>query len=205
LVGFGTAICGSSAIAALAPRVAKNKEDVGIAMAVVNLFGSVGMVVLPLVLVELDLDTRQMGLLIGGTLHSVGNVVGAGYAIDNAAGEAATTIKLARVAMLSPALILFNYLVNRDEARGWREHIRLPWYLWGFIGITVLTSLVTFPQPLLETMEMAGKLALTIALAAIGLKVSFRDLFLSGRKGLGFGLIVFAIQVALVVLLSVFQ
>ena len=203
LVGFGTAICGSSAIAALAPRVAKNTEDVGIAMAVVNLFGSVGMVLLPLLLVRFDLDTKQLGLLIGGTLHSVGNVVGAGYSISDGVVEAATTIKLARVAMLSPALILFNYLVNRHEARGWREHIRLPWYLWGFIGITVLTSLVTFPQAMLSAMGTAGKLALTIALAAIGLKVSFRELYVSGRKGLGFGLIVFAIQCGLVALLMI--
>jgi uncharacterized integral membrane protein (TIGR00698 family) len=128
LVGFGTAICGSSAIAALAPRVAKNKEDVGIAMAVVNLFGSLGMVVLPLVLVRFDLGTNELGLLIGGTLHSVGNVVGAGYAISDGVGEAATTIKLARVALLSPALILFNYLVNRAELKSWRQHLQLPWY-----------------------------------------------------------------------------
>ena len=201
LVGFGTAICGSSAIAALAPRVAKDKEDVGIAMAVVNLFGSVGMIVLPLVLVKFDLSTTQLGLLIGGTLHSVGNVVGAGYAINDGVGEAATTIKLARVALLSPALILFNYLVNRDEARSWREHVQLPWYLWGFIGITVLTSLVSFPVPFLDAMETGGKLALTIALAAIGLKVSFRELYASGRKGLGFGLIVFVIQLLLVAVL----
>jgi len=201
LVGFGTAICGSSAIAALAPRVAKNKEDVGIAMAVVNLFGSVGMIALPLVLVKFDLDTTQLGLLIGGSLHSVGNVVGAGYAMDNAVGEAATTIKLARVALLSPALILFNVLVNRGEARNWREHLQLPWYLWGFIGITVLTSVVSFPSAFLEAMETAGKLALTIALAAIGLKVSFRDLYRSGRKGLGFGLIVFVIQLVMLVVL----
>ncbi len=203
LVGFGTAICGSSAIAALAPRVAKNKEDVGIAMAVVNLFGSVGMVVLPLLLVRFGLDTTQLGVLIGGTLHSVGNVVGAGYTISDGVGEAATTIKLARVALLSPALIVFNYLVNRDEARGWRAHIRLPWYLWGFIGITILTSLVPMPPALLDVMATAGKLALTIALAAIGLKVSFRELYVSGRKGLGFGLIVFAIQFGLVALLMV--
>ena len=61
-------------------------------MAVVNLFGSVGMIVLPLVLVKFDLSTTQLGLLIGGTLHSVGNVVGAGYAINDGVGEAATTI-----------------------------------------------------------------------------------------------------------------
>lgn len=201
LVGFGTAICGSSAIAALAPRVAKNKEDVGIAMAVVNLFGSLGMVLLPLLLVRFDLDTKQLGLLIGGTLHSVGNVVGAGYTISDGVGEAATTIKLARVALLSPALILFNYLVNRAELKSWKQHLQLPWYLWGFIIITVLTSVVPMPPTLLAVMDTAGKLALTIALAAIGLKVSFRELYVSGRKGLVFGLMVFAIQFALVAVL----
>lgn len=198
LVGFGTAICGSSAIAALAPRVARNNEDVGIAMAVVNLFGSLGMVVLPLVLAGRGLTDAQLGLLIGGTLHSVGNVVGAGYALSDGVGEAATTIKLARVALLSPSLILFNYLVHRHEARNWREHMRLPWYLWGFLGITLLGSVVALPAALLDAMGTAGKLALTIALAAIGLKVGFRELLTSGRKGLGFGLLVFVLQVALV-------
>jgi len=203
LVGFGTAICGSSAIAALAPRVAKNKEDVGIAMAVVNLYGSVGMIVLPMVLVRFTLGEPQLGILIGGTLHSVGNVVGAGYALSDGVGEVATTIKLARVAMLSPALILFNYLVNRREVRGWRAHLQLPWYLWGFIGITVLTSVAPMPAALLDAMDLAGKLALTIALAAIGLRVSFAQLFRSGRQGLLFGLVIFGVQFALLLLLMV--
>ena len=198
LVGFGTAICGSSAIAALAPSVARNKEDVGIAMAVTNLFGSLGMIVLPMVLMRFELEPAQLGLLLGGTLHSVGNVVGGGYAISPEAGEAATTIKLARVALLSPALILFNYLVNRGQVLRWQDHFRLPWYLWGFMAITLLTSLVALPAALLAVMATLGKVVLTIALAAIGLKVSFAELFHSGRKGLGFGLIVFAIQFALV-------
>ena len=197
LVGFGTAICGSSAIAALAPSVAKNKEDVGIAMAVTNLYGSLGMIVRPMVLMTFDLSTTQLGLLLGGTLHSVGNVVGAGYAMDSAVGEAATTIKLARVALLSPALILFNYLVNRGQVLRWQQHFRLPWYLWGFLAITLLTSLLPLPAEFLHTMGTVGKVVLTIALAAIGLKVSFRELYLSGRKGLGFGLVVFVIQVGL--------
>lgn len=198
LVGFGTAICGSSAIAALAPTVAKNKEDVGIAMAVTNLFGSLGMIVLPMMLMRFDLAPAQLGLLLGGTLHSVGNVVGAGYAISPEAGEAATTIKLARVALLSPALILFNYLVNRGQVLRWQEHFRLPWYLWGFLAITLFTSAVALPAQLLAVMGTLGKVVLTIALAAIGLKVSFAELYTSGRKGLVFGLLVFAIQFGLV-------
>ncbi len=198
LVGFGTAICGSSAIAALAPSVSKDNTDVGVAMAVINLFGSIGMVAMPIVLMEMDLNTAQMGLLLGGTLHSVGNVVGAGYAMESAVGEAAITIKLARVALLSPALILFNFLVNRAHAKSFKEHLRLPWYLWGFIGITALTSLVAFPSIFLDAMGSIGTVSLTIAMAAIGLQVSFRGLFRSGRRGIGFGLLVFAIQIALV-------
>jgi len=198
LVGFGTTICGSSAIAALAPSITKNKEDVGISMAVVNLFGSVGMIAMPFVLLKLDLNPAQMGLLLGGTLHSVGNVAGSGYAISNEVGEAAITIKLARVALLSPAIIFFNFLVNKNSAGNWKEHFSLPWYLWSFIGITVISSFIHFPPSFLGAMEAVGKVVLTIAMAAIGLKVSFKKLYQSGQKGLGFGLIVFAIQTIII-------
>ena len=193
LTGFGTSICGSSAIAALAPSVTNNKDDVAISMAVVNLLGSIGMIVLPIVFRNGEWSTAQMGLLIGGGLHAVGNVAGAGYAISNEVGEAAITIKLARVALLSPALIFFNYLVNRNNVGNWKEHFHLPWYLWGFIAITIFISLVELPVSFLETMDVVGKIILTIAMAAIGLKVSFRQLFKSGRMGVGFGIIIFII------------
>lgn len=203
LVGFGTTICGSSAIAALAPGVSKNKEDVGIAMAVVNLFGSIGMIVMPFVLMKMDLSTTKMGLLLGGTLHSVGNVAGSGYAISNEVGEAAITIKLARVALLSPALIFFNFLVNRNNVKNWKEHFSLPWYLWSFIGITLISSFINLPPTFLNGMETAGKVILTIAMAGIGLKVSIKKLYQSGQKGIVFGLIVFAVQIILVSALMV--
>jgi len=199
LVGFGTAICGSSAIAALAPSVSKDKEDVGIAMAVVNLFGSVGMVIMPLILMELSLDSTQAGLIVGGTLHSVGNVAGAAYAMNSDVGVAAITIKLARVALLSPGLIFFNFLVNRHNVSHWKEHFNLPWYLWMFILITIASSVIQFPPEFLKMMETIGKIVLTIAMAAIGLKVSFKSLVQSGKRGIIFGLIVFTAQIPLVV------
>lgn len=202
LIGFGTAICGSSAIAALAPGVSKSKEDVGVAMAVINLFGSLGMIVLPLILMKTSMNTTKLGLLLGGSLHSVGNVAGAGYAISNEVGEAAITIKLARVALLSPALIFFNFLVNHKTVSNWKEHFKLPWYLWSFIFITVFTSWIHLPTSLISLMDNIGKVILTIAMAAIGLKVSFRKLFYSGRKGVAFGLVVFMIQLGLLALLG---
>jgi uncharacterized membrane protein YadS len=138
-----------------------------------------------------------MGLLIGGGLHSVGNVAGAGYAINNDVGVAAITIKLARVALLSPALVFFNYLVNRKNVSNWKEHFRLPWYLWSFILITIIISFLNLPNAFLHTMDTIGKMILTIAMAAIGLKVSFRQLFTSGKRGVGFGLVLFLVMILL--------
>jgi uncharacterized integral membrane protein (TIGR00698 family) len=197
LVGFGTTICGSSAIAALAPSVSKNKEDLAISMAVVNLLGSIGMIVLPFVLLKFDLNSTQMGLMIGGTLHSLGNVAGAGYSISNEVGEAAITFKLARVALLSPALIFFNYLVNKNKGSDVHTLFTLPWYLWGFILITIAASVIPFSILFLDLMETLGKVVLTIAMAAVGLKVSLKKLYYSGQKGIAFGLLIFAIQLIL--------
>jgi len=197
LVGFGTAICGSSAIAALAPSLKKKDDDVAISMAVVNLFGSIGMLVLPLALAGLNLNTLQLGMLIGGTLHSVGNVAGAAYGLSKEVGDAAITIKLARVALLSPALIFFNFLVNRNEMNGWKSYFKLPWYLWSFIAITLLGTFIQFPTIWLNLMETLGKITLTVAMAAIGLKVSFTQLIQSGKKGIAFGLLLFVIQIGI--------
>ena len=198
LVGFGTTICGSSAIAALSPGVTKNKDDVVISMAVVNLFGLSGMLVFPVILPYFNLNSSQIGLLIGGTLHSVGNVAGAGYSMGQDIGAASITIKLARVALLTPALIFFNYLVTRHEMKSIRQFMTLPWYLWGFIIITIFSSLVPVPDTWLDIFDVACKIILTIAMAAIGMKVRFRDIFVSGRSGLYFGAVVFAIQILIV-------
>lgn len=198
LIGFGTAICGSSAIAALAPSVSKNKEDVGIAMAVINLFGIIGMIAFPAILSLVGLTVHEMGLMIGGTLHSVGNVAGAGYAMDKEIGEAAITVKLARVALLSPALIFFNYIHQQGTVKNWKEHFKLPWYLWAFIGISVLVSFIPLPAEVIKALETIGKAILTVAMAAIGLKVKFSTLYQSGKKGLLFGLLIFVLQILLV-------
>jgi uncharacterized integral membrane protein (TIGR00698 family) len=194
LVGFGTAICGSSAIAAVAPAIVKNKEDVGISMAVINLMGSIGMMILPLVFGVLAVNDLDSGLLIGATLHSVGNVAGAAYGMNELTGETAITIKLARVALLSPAVIAFTFMIKRSESGDWRRFLKLPYYLWGFILITIAGSLVQWPELVLNLAGELGKVVLTIAMVAIGLRVSFKTLYQSGGKAIGFGFVIFAIQ-----------
>lgn len=203
LVGFGTAICGSSAIAALAPSLQKqNKEDVAIAMAVINLLGTLGMLVLPWALLQVDWPSQDvaasaMGYLVGGSLHSVGNVAGAGFAIGKSAGDVAITVKLARVALLTPGLIFMTYLTQRHSQGSWKRYFQLPWYLIGFILVTLLVSVIDIPKPALKEVEYIGKVILTIAMAAIGLKVSVKKLLQAGSRGLRFGVVMFLLQIAL--------
>ena len=184
LVGFGTAICGSSAIAALSGSVTDDKGDAGIALAVVNLLGLAGMILWPALLPYLGTSDASSGMLIGGTLHAVGNVVGAGYAMGDEIGQLALTVKLGRVAMLAPGLIFFNWLVNREA--GGLERFKLPYYIWGFILVVALVALLPVPATVISTGKMVGKMLLTVAMAAIGLKISLGQLCSTGRVALGF-------------------
>jgi uncharacterized membrane protein YadS len=77
----------------------------------------------------------------------------------------------------------------------------LPYYLWAFIGVTILTSLVDLPEAFLSVMSNLGKLTLTVAMLAIGLKVSFSRLYHSGKRALGFGVVIFALQILIAVIL----
>jgi uncharacterized integral membrane protein (TIGR00698 family) len=198
LVGFGTAICGSSAIAALASTSKENqKEDVAIAMAVVNLLGTVGMLLFPMLISNTDLSTSTIGFLVGGSLHSVGNVAGAGFSIGETAGDAAITVKLARVALLTPGLIYITYLTRQEQTKGWKSYLKLPWYLIAFIIVSLLVSVIDIPAPLTKDLERIGKIILTIAMAGIGLRVSFKKLLIAGSKGLTFGIVIFGIQLFL--------
>lgn len=197
LVGFGTAICGSSAIAALAPGVSKDKSDIGIALAVVNLFGLLGMVAIPFITSDL-LSNVENGVLIGASLHSVGNVAGAGFGMNNEIGELAVTVKLGRVALLTPALLLFRFMLPKEKIESGGAKLNLPWYLVSFVLISILVSFWSIPEELGQATKLAGNFLLAIAMAAIGLKVSFRTLVTSGKKGLVFGAVLFAIQLALV-------
>ena len=202
LVGFGTAICGSSAIAALAPSVTKNTEDTGIAIAIVNLIGSVGMGIMPFALRYFEVSDLDSSVYIGASLHSVGNVMGAGFSMENASiGENALTIKMARVALLTPAIIFFNVLVQAGKKRSLMSYFKLPLYLWLFIAITILVSIVSLPKELLDVLKFGGNFLLIIAMAAIGLKVSLKQLIDSGQKAMKFGVLIFAIQLVIIWLL----
>lgn len=203
LVGFGSSICGSSAIAAVAPSITKNKEDIGVAMAVVNLMGGVGMIILPFILPYFNVSNDTAGIIIGGSLHSVGNVTGAGYGMSDEIGGIALTVKMIRIALLAPAVIFFSFLINRKEAKNFKDYFKLPLYLWAFIAVTILSSYFQLPNNVLEVIKFLALITLTMAMTAIGMKISFSNLYSSGRKAVWFGLIIFVVQLLILTALII--
>lgn len=201
LVGFGTAICGSSAIAALSPKIKADKEDVAISLASVNLLGSLGMLFLPLLFQFFPLAEKQMAFLIGASLHSVGNVAGAGYSISEEVGQLALVYKMARVALLSPALLFMVWLHTKNNKEAGFK-IQLPWYLIVFIVISVGVSFFPLPENALQIIEFMSKVILTVAMAAIGLKVHVLKLLKAGQRGLVFAVLVFSLQISLLYILN---
>ena len=197
LVGFGTAICGSSAIAALAPSVSEDKSDIGISMAVVNLYGLIGMLLIPLITQDWLTDV-QNSILLGASLHSVGNVAGAGFAMSENIGEMAVTVKLGRVALLTPALLIFAHFTTKKSKSQTKRKLNLPWYLVAFILISVLVSIFPLPADILDYSKKGSNFLLATAMAAIGMKVSFKTLLSSGKKGLVFGAILFTAQLVVI-------
>lgn len=203
LVGFGTAICGSSAIAAISPSLTQDKKDIAISLAVVNLIGTFGMLALPGILTYFNVSDLRSGFIIGGGLHSVANVAGAGFAMGDETARVAITIKLARVALLSPAMILYSYFIRKNAVNNWKEHFKLPWYVWSFVGISILATFINIPEGTIKQSENIGKIILTIAMAAIGLKVSFKTLLQSGRNAMIFGIVLFIFFILTLTLFSV--
>lgn len=201
MVGFGTAICGSSAIAALAPTLKKSPEDVGVSLAVVNLYGTLGMIILPVFLLAWGVSDEKIAFMIGGSLHSVGNVAGAAFAVGDVVGENALLVKMVRVALLTPGLIWFNYLLNKGESKSWKSYIKLPWYLWVFMLLTAFQSAIEIPSEIVTFFQELGKYTLTFAMTAIGLNIVFKKLIQSGKRGLVFGAMIFGIQLMLLIII----
>lgn len=114
LIGVGTAICGSSAIAAAAPLMARERKEVGISVGVVSVLGVAGIFLLPLWTGLLGLNVQDTGFVIGGTLQSIAHVVAAGFSINDDVGNLAVTIKMGRVAMLVPLVL---YLSMRQDRK----------------------------------------------------------------------------------------
>lgn len=201
LVGFGSAICGSGAIAALAPSISSKSEDVGIALPVINVIGGISMILLPLILEYVGTDVFTSAVFIGGSLPSVGNVAGAGFAISHEVGDLAITIKMMRVALLVPAVLIFGYFVTRNKDEGRSKKVSFPVYLIAFSVIALVMFFIELPTMVIDTADLASEAGITISMAAIGIKTKVKSLVTAGKKAITFGLIIYLMMLLFITLI----
>jgi uncharacterized integral membrane protein (TIGR00698 family) len=198
LIGFGTAICGTSAISALGPIITKDKAQIGISLAVINILGGLGIFFAPIVVKLLGFDAVQSGVLVGGSLHSMGHVAGAAALFEDDVRNVAISVKLVRIALLTPALIVFSNIVNKKQNSEANYSLKLPTYLVLFIVVSIFVTFVDLPGAFLLFFKSLGAFGLTISMVAIGMGISFKNLIQSGGKSLLFGVVIFLVFILLI-------
>jgi len=205
LAGAGTAVCGASATLATSivlPDYKGKETDVAFVVVAVNALSTLAMVLYPLVCIWLGFDPRTTGVMLGATIHDVAQVVGAGYAVSETAGNTAVVVKLFRVFLMLPLVLFIGWLFARRAVASAAAKIPIPVFALVFVGLCALNSIVAaFPAvapafaqlkaPLVE----ASTWGLLIAISALGLGTS-----LTAIAGLGWRHVATVIGTTLVIL-----
>ena len=195
LSGGAVAICGASAalaISAVLPRSEDRDRFTLMAVITVTVFSTVAMVLYPLVARALGLPPEMAGLFIGGTIHDVAQVVGAGFTLGPQTGDIATIVKLFRVAMLALVVMAASLAFRRAREQAAaaaaapaavaERQSFVPWFLWLFIALVALNSAGALAAPLQQGMGWVSRACLVVAIAALGMKTSFKSLAQAGWR-----------------------
>jgi uncharacterized integral membrane protein (TIGR00698 family) len=185
LSGGSVGICGASAALAIASVLPKSKEserDVILAVVVVTGLSTIAMIFYPMLVSVIGFDNQRAGLFLGGTIHDVAQVVGAGYMISQKTGDVATYVKLLRVAMLLPVVGTIAFVLSRGRAGQSGMKVPLPWFLFGFAGLVALNSLGLLPKPVVSGAGEVSRWCLVVAISALGMKTSFKALIAAGWR-----------------------
>ncbi|OEG17315.1 hypothetical protein BCR23_03240 [Enterococcus quebecensis] len=207
LMAGGNAVCGSSAVASIAPSIHAKEEEKGQIITLVNLLGTILMLLLPIIAsIIYGTDILTKSALIGGTLQSVGQVVASASMVNSQVVELSMLFKIMRIMLLVVVVYLFgkfkqkkSVLTTIDETLPQKKKAALPWYIVGFVLFCILNSLVHLPEELSQTAHFFSGWFEITALAAIGLRLDFQKFFKEGKRFLIYGLSVGFIQVILAI------
>lgn len=195
LLAVGTSICGASAVAAAAPVTKAHEDDVTLAVALCGLLGTVGVLFYVLAGPLLGLTTLQLAILSGSTLHEVAQVMAAAFTWGTASGDMGTLVKLTRVVLLAPALVVLG-LVTGGGVRGmrysWKEP-PIPWFVIGFLAVGIVGSVGLLPVAAKAWLSNASVFLMVMAMAAMGLNTPLDMIKKAGMRVIYAGLAGFAL------------
>lgn len=190
LSGGAVAICGASAALAISAVLPRNKDSERFTLMVVvtvTVLSTLAMVIYPLVAKLLHLPPELAGLFLGGTIHDVAQVVGAGYMLNQETGDYATIVKLFRVSMLAVVVVVVSSLFKRqreasESTSADAKQPLVPWFLWVFVGLVIINSMGGVPAAVQTGLNDVSRACLVVAIAALGVKTSFRQLARAGWR-----------------------
>lgn len=198
LLGVGSAVCGSAAIAAVSPFVSRDKSETALSIGIINLVGFAAMLLLPWIAVQSGMNIKAAALVLGGGLPAVGHAVGAGYAAGPEIGTLALAVKMGRVLCLIPLVLgcsLWAARSRKEKAPLWTV---IPWFVPFFIAAVALRSFDVLPEAVLPWISFIGKALLTAAMAAIGFGVNLGAVRKHGPKALALGAALILFQIVVV-------
>jgi uncharacterized integral membrane protein (TIGR00698 family) len=207
LTAAGSAICGAAAVLAFESTLQSKPEKSAVAVGSVVLFGTLSMFLYPLMYRAgwLHLDTLGVGLFFGGTIHEVAQVVGAASNVGAEATHVATIVKMTRVMLLVPVLIVLGvWLARRSRedvvgspAAGRHTHpqaprkLAVPWFALGFLACVLVNSLHVLPAAATQSINALDTFALTMAMTALGIETRIAQVRKAGPRALATGLILY--------------
>ena len=199
MIGIGNGVCGSSAIAATSSIAKVKNADIGISIALVNLMGTVGIFLAPFLAHLLGFADIQAGVFTGNTLQAVGQAVAAGFSISDEAGHYATVVKMGRVLLLVPLVLILIYIAkkesqNSDEEVKQKGKIGVPSFILWFIFFSVIASLGFLPHEIETLISTVGHYVTLIAMSAIGLMIHFGTIVKSAGTAFKVSSLLFALQ-----------
>ena len=180
LSGGAVGICGIAAAMTLSSVMPKSKEMEQytlLTVVMVATFGALAMVAYPVLVSFLGFSSQQMGIFIGGSIHDVSHVIGAGYSISDDVGYVAMIVKMLRVALLIPMAWVFMLIFAKQRAASeGRTKLSPPYFLFGFVLLAIINNIGWIPQAVGDVMNTTSQDCFVIAIAALGMKTSFKGL-----------------------------
>lgn len=193
LIGVGTAICGGSAIAAAAPVIHADDDEVAHAISTIFLFNVVAAFLFPALGHLFGMSDTTFGLWAGTAVNDTSSVVAAGYSFSNAAGNLAVIVKLTRTLMIVPVtLVLAVYTAKKSAGKkeaGDYSFVKIfPWFVLGFLAASVINTFAALPSGLGSGLAQTGKFVIVMAMVSIGLKTNLKKLVKNGVRPILLGL-----------------
>lgn len=191
LTATGSAICGAAAVLGAEPVVKAQPHKTAVAVSTVVIFGTISMFLYPALYRAgfFHLDAEQMGIFTGSTLHEVAHVVGAGNAMGKEISDAAIIVKMIRVILLAPVLLIMSFLYARAAVKKGAEavaegkrKITIPWFAIGFLIVIGFNSFDLLPLPVVTGINNLDTFMLTMAMTALGTETNFQKFKQAGPK-----------------------